>query len=259
MANNLVILESPSKALTVKGICATVGDGLFDGLYTHEAGQSAVGDIFYWFVNNCIPEGYEQEAKDKGISIHKLLREKAKALRVGESGLLALDWHNGNRSVLDNGDLSGLILGLTLQTRPEEIYRALIESVAFGTRVIFDRFEECGAEITNVCAAGGIAQKDEMMMQIYADVLNRPVRIAGTKQACARGAAIAAAVAAGLYPDMVSACEALAIPDYCVYYPNAEDHEKYEKLFTEYKTLHDYFGTGVNRVMERLTEIKRSI
>ena len=248
-----------AKALTVKGICATVGDGLFDGLYTHEAGQSAVGDIFYWFVNNCIPESYEQEARDKGISIHKLLREKAKALRVGESGLLALDWHNGNRSVLDNGDLSGLILGLTLQTRPEEIYRALIESVAFGTRVIFDRFEECGAEITNVCAAGGIAQKDEMMMQIYADVLNRPVRIAGTKQACARGAAIAAAVAAGLYPDTTSACQALAIPDYCVYYPNAEDHEKYERLFAEYKTLHDYFGTGVNRVMERLTEIKRNI
>lgn len=248
-----------AKALTVKGICATVGNGLFDGLYTHEAGQSAVGDIFYWFVNNCVPESYEQEARDKGVSIHKLLREKAKALRVGESGLLALDWHNGNRSVLDNGDLSGLILGLTLQTRPEEIYRALIESVAFGTRVIFDRFEECGATIANVCAAGGIAQKDEMMMQIYADVLNRPVRIAGTKQACARGAAIAAAVAAGLHPDMVSACEALAIPDYCVYYPNAEDHEKYERLFAEYKTLHDYFGTGVNRVMERLTEIKRNI
>ena len=241
----------------INGICATVGDGLFDGLYTHEAGQSAVGDIFDWFVRNCVPESYEAEAKEKGISIHKLLREKAKALRTGESGLLALDWHNGNRSVLDNGDLSGLILGLTLQTRPEEIYRALIESVAFGTRVIFDRFEECGASIKNVCAAGGIAQKDEMMMQIYADVLNRPIRVAGTKQACARGAAIMATVAAGCYPDIFTACDALALPDHCIYYPNEENREIYEKLFAEYRILHDYFGTGVNKVMERLTEIKR--
>lgn len=247
------------KDLTVNGICATVGDGLFNGLYTHEAGQSAVGDIFHWFVNNCVPESYEKEACEKGISIHKLLREKAKALCPGESGLLALDWHNGNRSVLDNGDLSGLILGLTLQTRPEDIYRALIESVAFGTRVIFDRFEECGATIKNVCAAGGIAQKDEMMMQIYADVLQRPIRIAGTKQACARGAAIMATVAADCYPDVFSACDALALPDYCTYYPNEDNREAYEKLFAEYKTLHDYFGTGINRVMERLTEMKRSI
>ena len=252
-------LLNTKAATTVNGICATVGDGLFDGLYIHEAGQSAVGDIFDWFVHNCVPESYEIEAREKNMSIHKLLREKAKALKVGESGLLALDWHNGNRSVLDNGDLSGLILGLTLQTRPEEIYRALIESVAFGTKVIFDRFEECGANIQNVCAAGGIAQKDEMMMQIYADVLDRPIRIAGTKQACARGAAIMATVAAGCYPDIFTACDALAIPDYCVYYPNEENREAYKKLFAEYKTLHDYFGTGVNRVMERLTEMKRSI
>ena len=247
------------KPITVEGICATVGDGLFDGLYTHEAGQSAVGDIFAWFTDNCVPENYQAEAKEKGVSIHKLLREKAKALKPGESGLLALDWHNGNRSVLDNGDLSGLILGLTLQTRPEEIYRALIESVAFGTRVILDRFEETGATINNVCAAGGIAQKDEMMMQIYADVLNRPIRIAGTKQACARGAAIMAAVAAGCYTDLVSACDALALPDYCTYYPIEENREAYEKLFAEYKTLHDYFGMGVNRVMERLTDMKRRV
>lgn len=246
-------------AITVDGICATVGDGLFDGLYTHEAGQSAVGDIFAWFTNNCVPESYEIEAREKNMSIHKLLREKAKALKVGESGLLALDWHNGNRSVLDNGDLSGLILGMTLQTRPEEIYRALIESVAFGTRVIFDRFEECGANIKNVCAAGGIAQKDELMMQIYADVLDRPIRIAGTKQACARGAAIMATVAAGCYPDVFTACDALAIPDYCTYFPKSENREAYEKLFAEYKALHDYFGTGVNRVMERLTEMKRTV
>ena len=247
------------KSITVNGICATVGDGVLDGLYIHEAGQSAVGDIFDWFVHNSIPESYEKEAREKQINIHKLLREKAKSLRIGESGLVALDWHNGNRSVLDNGDLSGMILGITLQTRPEEIYRTLLESVAFGTRVIFDRFEECGAEIKNVCAAGGIAQKDELMMQIYADVLNRPIRIAGTKQACARGAAVMATVAAGCYPDIVTACDALALPDYCVYYPDAERHEAYDKLFAEYKTLHDYFGTGVNRVMEKLTEMKRQI
>ncbi|MBQ8407547.1 MAG: ribulokinase [Clostridia bacterium] len=250
-------LLNTKESISVDGICATVGDGLFDGLYIHEAGQSAVGDIFAWFTSNCVPEAYEKEARERNISIHKLLREKAKALHPGESGLLALDWHNGNRSVLDNGDLSGLILGLTLQTRPEEIYRALIESVVFGTKVIFDRFEERGAEIRNVCAAGGIAQKDEMMMQIYADVLNRPIRIAGTKQACARGAAINATVAAGIYPDIFTACDALALPDYCVYYPNPDNREIYGKLFAEYKTLHDYFGTGVNQVMERLTDMKR--
>ena len=250
-------LLNTKENISVDGICATVGDGVVDGLYVHEAGQSAVGDIFAWFTSNCVPESYENEAREKGISIHKLLREKAKSLRPGESGLIALDWHNGNRSVLDNGDLSGLILGLTLQTRPEEIYRALIESVAFGTKVIFDRFEECGAKIKNVCAAGGIAQKDEMMMQIYADVLNRPIRIAGTKQASARGAALMATVAAGCYSDLIEACDALALPDYCVYYPNESNREIYESLFKEYKTLHDYFGTGVNRVMERLTDIKR--
>ena len=243
----------------VDGICATVGDGLVDGMYIYEAGQSAVGDIFDWFVHNCVPDTYSAEAKEKNMSIHKLLREKAKSLRPGESGLLCLDWHNGNRSVLDNGDLSGLILGLTLQTRPEEIYRALIESVAFGTKVIFDRFEESGAEIKNVCAAGGIAQKDEMMMQIYADVLGRPVRIAGTKQACARGAAIMATVASGCYDDIFKACDALALPDYCVYYPNKENQAIYQELFKEYKALHDYFGLGLNRVMERLTEMKRNI
>lgn len=250
-------LLNTKENISVDGICATVGDGVVDGLYVHEAGQSAVGDIFAWFTSNCVPESYENEAREKGISIHKLLREKAKSLRPGESGLIALDWHNGNRSVLDNGDLSGLILGLTLQTRPEEIYRALIESVAFGTKVIFDRFEECGAKIKNVCAAGGIAQKDEMMMQIYADVLNRPIRIAGTKQACARGAALMATVAAGCYSDLNEACDALALPDYCVYYPNESNREAYEKLFAEYKTLHDYFGTGINQIMERLTDMKR--
>lgn len=251
-------LLNTAESITVNGICATVGDGLIDGLYTHEAGQCAVGDIFAWFTHNCIPESYEKEARERGISIHKLLREKANALRPGESGLIALDWNNGNRSVLDNGDLSGMIIGLTLQTRPEEIYRALIEAVAFGTKVIFDRFEESGAKISNVCAAGGIAQKDEMMMQIYADVLGRPIRIAGTTQACARGAAIMATVASGIYPDIFTACDALALPDHCVYYPNEESGRIYKILFDEYKALHDYFGMGANKVMERLTAMKRN-
>ena len=245
------ILNS-TQGKNVEGICGYVKDGVIPGFYTYEAGQAAVGDSFDWFVKNCVPASYTEEAKEKGINLHKLLREKASKLKVGESRLLALDWLNGNRSILVNAHLTGLILGLTLQTKPEEIYRALIEATAYGTRVIVEQYEQNGIEIKSICAAGGIAQKDEMMMQIYADVLNREIRIAGSTQAGALGSAIYASVAAGIYPDVKSAAERLAKPDLKVYKPNEENRNAYSKLYAEYKKLHDYFGMGGNDVMLKI-------
>ena len=245
------ILNS-TQGKNVDGICGYVKDGVIPGYYTYEAGQAAVGDSFDWFVKNCVPASYTDEAKEKGINIHKLLRQKASKLQPGESGLLALDWFNGNRSILVNANLTGLILGMTLQTKPEEIYRALIEATAYGTRVIVEQYEQNGIAIKSICAAGGIAQKDEMMMQIYADVLNREIRIAGSTQAGALGSAIYASVAANVYPDVKTAAERLAKPDLKVYKPDQENHKAYSKLYAEYKKLHDYFGNGINRVMEKI-------
>ncbi len=240
---------------SVEGICGYVKDGVIPGCYTYEAGQAAVGDSFDWFVKNCVPASYENEAKERGINIHKLLREKASALKVGESGLIALDWFNGNRSILVNANLKGLILGLNLQTKPEEIYRALIEATAYGTRVIVEQYEQNGIEIKSICAAGGIAQKDEMMMQIYADVLGREIRIASSTQAGALGSAIYASVAAGIYTDVKTAAKRLAKPDLKVYKSNEEDHTAYSKLYAEYKKLHDYFGSGDNDLMLNINPI----
>lgn len=244
------ILNS-KEAKNVEGICGYVKDGVIPGLYTYEAGQAAVGDIFDWFVKNGVPTGYTEEAKEKGISIHNLLREKAKTLKVGESGLLALDWWNGNRSILVNSNLTGMILGLNLQTKPEEIYRALIEATAYGLKIIVSQYEKSGIQIGNICAAGGIAQKDDMMMQIYADVLERDIQIAGSTQAGALGSAMYAAVASGIYPNIKEAARVMSSPAMKVYHPNAENAKAYQALYAEYKTLHDYFGKE-NLVMERL-------
>ena len=241
----------------VDGICGYVKNGVIPGFYTYEAGQAGVGDIFDWFVHNGVPAQYEKEAEERGISVHKLLREKAKRLRPGESGLLALDWLNGNRSVLVNSDLTGMMLGMTLRTKPEEMYRAWIEATAYGTKMIIEQYEKSGIHIRNICAAGGIAQKDEMMMQIYADVIGKEICIAGTTQAGALGSAIYASVAGGIYKDVVEAAAHLARPDKCVYQPNPQNQIVYEKLYEEYKLLHDYFGRGCNIIMSRLGKLAK--
>lgn len=243
---------------TVDGICGYVRNGVIPGFYTYEAGQAGVGDIFDWFVQNCVPADYTEEARRREISLHKLLREKAERQKPGEHGLLALDWWNGNRSVLVNAGLSGLILGLTLQSRPEDIYRALIESTAYGLRVIMERYGSSGIAVDSIVAAGGIAQKDPMMMQIYADVLGRPIRIGASTQAGALGSAIYAAVAGGLYPDIHTAAENMACPTVKTYVPDAENHAIYSRLYAEYKTLHDYFGRE-NPVMERLCQLRHEV
>jgi len=247
----------------VPGICGVVEDGIIPGYLGYEAGQSCVGDHFEWFVENCVPAEYKKEAEERSMNIHDLLSEKAQKLKVGESGLIALDWWNGNRSVLVDVDLTGLILGCTLLTKPEEIYRALIEATAFGTRKIIQTFEDSGVPIKELYAAGGIAEKNEMLMQIYADVTNREIRISASSQTPALGSAMFGAVAAGKerggYDSIVDAAKAMARLKDKVYKPIPENVKVYDQLYREYEILHDYFGRGTNDVMKRLKEIKKQV
>lgn len=248
------------KEMGVPGTCGVVKDGILPGFYAYEAGQSCVGDHFSWFIQNCLPASYVDEAHRKGINIHKLLREKAEKLATGQSGLLALDWWNGVRSVLMDFDLSGMILGMTLQTKPEEIYRALIEATAYGTRNIIESFEQNGVPVNELYAAGGIALKDPMTMQIYADVCNREIKIAASEQSGAVGSAILGLIAAGEeksgYSNVGEAIKVIGRIHDVIYQPIPENVKIYDQLFCEYKLLHDYFGMGGNDVMKRLKKIK---
>ncbi|HEY0583532.1 MAG TPA: ribulokinase [Chloroflexota bacterium] len=253
-----VVLGTEKKL--VPGMCGVVEDGILPGYFGYEAGQSAVGDIFGWFVDTCVPPAYWDEARQRGVDIHVLLEEKAAALRPGQSGLLALDWWNGNRSVLVDVDLSGLLLGATLQTRPEEIYRALIEATAFGTRTIIDNFNEYGVPIVDLFACGGLPERNKLLMQIYADVTGMPIRISASSQTPALGSAMFGAVAAGGavggYDDIVEAARQMAHLQSEVFQPRAEAQAVYERLYTEYRRLHDYFGRGENTVMKQLKSIR---
>jgi L-ribulokinase len=247
----------------VPGMCGVVEDGIIEGFFGYEAGQSCVGDHFQWFVENCCPAEYKAEADRRKTDLHALLTEKASALKPGESGLVAIDWWNGNRSVLVDVDLTGMMLGMTLTTKPEEIYRALIEATAYGTRMIIDTFEENGVPVKEFYAAGGIAEKNPFVMQIYADVINMEIKISGSSQAPALGSAMFGALAAGRkaggFDTIQEAARAMAkVKDY-TYKPIAPNVAAYKKLYTEYKTLHDYFGRGANDVMKRLKEIKKEV
>lgn len=244
----------------VPGMCGVVEDGVLPGFFGYESGQSCVGDHFEWFVNNCVPQEYEEEAKKAGQNIHQFLTEKANKLKVGESGLLALDWWNGNRSVLVDVDLTGMMLGMTLLTKPEEMYRALIEATAFGKNIIIETFEEAGVPINELYACGGISLKNPMMMQIYADVTNRPIKISASDQTPALGAAMFGAVAAGStrggYDSIFDAAKIMGKVKKEFYTPIPENVEAYKKLYTEFRIIHDYFGRGENDVMKRLKELK---
>ena len=247
--------------VSVPGICGVVEDGIIGGFMGYEAGQSCVGDHFDWFVKTSVPASYTAAAEAEGINIHKYLRSKAQALKPGESGLLALDWWNGNRSVLVDVDLTGMILGMTLTTKPEEIYRALIEATAFGTRKIIENFEAGGVKIDRIIAAGGIAEKDPMMMQIYSDVCGREIGISGSPQACALGSAMFGALAAGKqnggFDTISEAAEHMSKLKDIVYRPDPENKKIYDRIYAEYELLHDYFGRGANDVMKRLKSIKK--
>ncbi|MFB9888925.1 ribulokinase [Planobispora takensis] len=252
-----------SEALAeVPGMCGVVRDGIVPGLWGYEAGQSGVGDIFGWFVDTCVPGSYEREAERLGRTVHEHLTELAAEQKVGEHGLVALDWHNGNRSVLVDHDLSAVIVGQTLATRPEHTYRALIEATAFGARMIVETFEDAGVRVEEFVAAGGLL-KNRFLMQVYADVLGRPISVIGSDQGPALGSAIHAAVAAGAYPDIEQAAAAMGKRTEAAYVPDAGRADAYDRLYVEYCHLHDHFGRGEhphgNDVLHRLRALRNEV
>ena len=242
----------------VPGMCGVVDGGIVSGLYGYEAGQSGVGDIFAWYVNNQVPQKYFDDAKAANKSVHQHLTDLAAKQPIGGHGLVALDWHSGNRSVLVDHELSGLLIGATLTTTTEEVYRALLESTAFGTRMIIDTFAKSGVPVKEFIVAGGLL-KNAFLMQMYSDVTRLPLSTIDTDQGPALGSAIHAAVAAGIYKDINTAAEAMGKVNKHVYTPNEEAAKQYDKLYAEYAELHDYFGRGANNVMKRLKKLKREV
>jgi L-ribulokinase len=246
----MLVSESGKQLADIPGICGIVDGSILPGYFGLEAGQSAVGDIFNWFVNYIQPGG-------KSAGSHEALTKKAAKLKPGQSGLLALDWNNGNRTILVDQRLTGLLLGQTLHTKPEEIYRALIEATAFGALTIINRFEDYGVKVEEVINCGGIAEKNALLMQIYADVTGREMKVSRSGQACALGAAIAAAVVAGGYKSFAEAQAAMCGIKKTTYKPKAENNAIYKKIYALYKQLHDGFGTGTMvNVMKDLLNIK---
>ncbi len=249
--------------IKVKGMCGICEDGILPGYYGYEAGQSCMGDHFAWFKKYCTTSKIEEEAKKQNKSVLSYLNDKAAKIKPGSSGLIALDWWNGNRSVLVDVDLTGVMLGMTLTTTTEEMYKALVEAVAYGKRMIIDTFKESGVPIKQLYATGGIAEKSPFVMQTFADVIGMPVHVTATKEATAMGAAMFGAVAAGSagggYDTIAEAGKTMSKGIKETYYPNTENQAIYEKLYAEYKILHEYFGNGQNDVMKRLKEIKSEI
>ncbi len=247
----------------VGGMCGVVEDGIIPGYFGFEAGQSGVGDIFAWYVDNGVPEAYYEEAKARHWNIHQLLEEKAAKQKPGEHGLLALDWWNGNRSVLVDVDLSGFLIGATLGTKPEDVYRALIEATAFGTRVIIEAFDQNEVEVNEIVACGGLPERNKMLMQIYADVTGREMKVAASQQAGALGSAMFGAVAsgseAGGYDTIFEAAKHMAHLKDEKYTPIPEHKAVYDRLFEEYVRLYDYFGRGENDVMKRLKRLRDEV
>jgi len=265
---DMVVAPNDANVADVPGICGIVDGSILPGYFGLEAGQSAVGDIFNWFVNYIQPGGEKTGS-------HEALTKKAANLKPGQSGLLALDWNNGNRTILVDQRLTGLLIGQTLHTKPEEIYRALIEATAFGALTIINRFEEYGVKVSEVINCGGIAEKNSLLMQIYADVTGREMKISRSAQSCALGSAIAAAVAGGGHSNFAQAQSAMCGIKDTTYKPIAENHHTYEQLYVLYKQLHDAFGTegwsgksagrrdltkgGLANVMKELLDIKDSV
>ena len=251
---DIAVCSNENQLADVPGLCGIVDGSVLPGFFGLEAGQSAVGDIFNWFVNYLQPCGK--------AGTHEALTSEAAKLKPGESGLLALDWNNGNRTILVDQRLTGLLVGQTLYTTPAEIYRALIEATAFGALTIINRFEEYGVKISQVINCGGIAEKNPVVMQIYADVTGRPMSVSRSAQTCALGSAVAAAVVAGAHKNFSTAQKAMTGLKPRVFKPNAKAHAVYRELYTVYKQLHDAFGRedwngNLYGAMKQLIEIRQ--
>ncbi len=247
----------------VEGMCGVVEDGVVPGLFGFEAGQSAVGDIFAWFAEEAVPLEYHEAAARRGTDVHDLLEAEAAKLRPGENGLLALDWWNGNRSILVDAELSGLLLGLSLATKAPEVYRALLEATAFGTRVIIEAFTSAGVPVDGMVACGGLPEKNRLLMQIFADVTGREFAVAASRQTPALGSAMFGAVAAGAelggFDSIEQASRRMARLGDERYVPNASNRAVYDELYAEYLRLHDLFGRGGDPAMKRLRTVQRAV
>ena len=254
---DISVRVNTAKLADIPGVCGIVDGSVVPGYFGIEAGQSAVGDMFNWLVNYIQPGG-------KVAGSHEELTKGALKLQPGESGLLALDWNNGNRTVLVDQQLTGLLVGQTLYTAPAEVYRALIEATAYGALTIINRYEEYGVKISEVVNCGGIAEKSPLVMQTYADITGRPMKISRSAQTCALGSAIAATVVAGAHKDFATAQKKMTGLKPTVYKPNPKAHAVYKELYALYKQLHDAFGTkqwngNLYDVMKKLIEIRSKV
>ncbi len=244
----------------IPGVSGLVYDGIIKGLFGYESGQPCVGDGFAWFLKNMVPGRYYDEANEKGISIHQLMIEKLEGYTAGKSGLLALEWFNGVRSPLADFNLNGMFLGMNLNTKPEEMYLALIEATAYGTKWIIEQFENHGTPIYEIVLSGGIPVKNSLLVQVYADILNKPVRVSHMELSVAYGAALNGMAAAGEevtgYADIGEASRTLATKNQTYVYPNKKQVETYEAIYKDYRILCDYFSDGTNDVMKRLNALR---
>lgn len=258
MGTSICQLMSGETLYDMQGLAGIVDGGLVKGLIGYEAGQTGGGDIYAWFVQHAVPPSYHEAARTAGVSLYELLEHDAATQQIGEHGLIALDWWSGNRSTLMDADLSGMLVGMTLGTRAPDIYRALIEATAFGTRMIIDAFQSQGLQVKELIAGGGMPEKNGLLRQIYADVTGLSFKLSGSPYASALGTAMYAAVAAGVYPDIHAAADVMGkVKDEMVTQPIAANQARYDALYDEYKTLYEYFGRE-NGVMRRLKTIKRA-
>lgn len=254
MGTSLCHMVLAERSRDVRGICGVVADGIVPGLHAYESGQPAFGDLLSWYVTHQLPQSYAAAAERAGLSVFAFLEQKAAQLEEG-SGLLALDWWNGNRSVLDDAHLTGVVVGCTLETRSEHVYLALMESLAFGTHVILDSFAERGIQIEELVACGGIPSQSPLLMQVFADVTGRTLKVAASNQASALGAAIYGAVAAGPQEGHATIPEAVRYmtqPPVQAYVPRANRHQRYREVYKDYLRLHDFFGREERELMRRL-------
>lgn len=262
VGTSTVMMSLSEKECYLKGAASSQPCGYYPGKWNHVFGQPTVGDGFQWFIDNCTSGSVQKAAKEKQKGIQEYLTELAKEIKPGKSGLLALGWFNGGSSLTGNSRLSALLLGLKLDTKPEEIYRSLMEAIAYEARMIMEVYEKAGVHVEEIIACGGIAGKNELMMQIYADVLGKNVKVSLCEQASALGSAIFAATAAGEETGIQSVIEAvkrMGNQHYHVLCPIPEHQKIYEELYQEYRRLYKHFGHGENGTMERLYEMKREV
>lgn len=242
-----------------EGFAGLVKDGILKGYYGYESGQTGGGDIYSWFVDNCVPARYAQDAETAGLPLHDYLGDKAAALRPGESGLVSLDWWNGNRSVLMDAKLSGLWLGMTLSTRPEELYLSLLEATVFGTRRIIESYEQAGIPINSLHVCGGLPHKNPRLMQLFADICGRDIVVAASAQTVALGAAMFGALAAGSsqhgFDTIEDAAGRMVRPALTTYRPNPDAARAYESVYAEYLRLYRHFGRE-EKTMHRLKALR---